>query len=104
MFEQLKVPLLGVVENMSYFTGDDGKRYELFGSGGGAACAAEWQIPLLAHLPIFPQAAIQGDAGDPITHSHPDSEMANLFLTLATQVQQRCHVLARQATELPALS
>jgi ATP-binding protein involved in chromosome partitioning len=103
MFDQLKVPILGIVENMSYFTGDDGKRYTIFGSGGGMACAAEWNVPLLAQLPIIPQAAIQGDAGDPIVHSHPDSDLARLYAELAQGVLQRCHELEGQATDLPTL-
>jgi ATP-binding protein involved in chromosome partitioning len=103
MFDQLNVPILGVVENMSYFTGDDGKRYAIFGSGGGAKCAAEWNVPLLEQLPILPQVAIQGDAGDPIVHSHPDSEMTKLYLSLAVEVAKRCEAMAAKAENLPTL-
>lgn len=102
MFEALKVPLLGVVENMSYFRGDDGKEYAIFGSGGGDKCAAEYNVPLLAKLAIVPQVASQGDAGDPIVHSHPDSEVAKQYLELASRVSQRCAEVKQQA-ELPDL-
>lgn len=102
MFEQLKVPLLGVVENMSYFRGDDGKQYAIFGSGGGATCAAEYNVPLLAQLAIVPQVATQGDAGDPIVHSHPDSEVARQYLDLAKAVAERCDTI--KVEELPGLA
>ncbi len=103
MFETLRVPILGVVENMSYFTGDDGKEYPIFGTGGGATCAAEYNVPLLAQLPILPQVALQGDAGDPIVHSHPDSATSKQYLDLADSVVKRCEALARAKTELPTL-
>jgi ATP-binding protein involved in chromosome partitioning len=103
MFEQLRVPILGVVENMSYFTGDDGKRYAIFGSGGGAKCAAEYNVPLLAELPILPQVAVQGDAGDPIVHSHPESAVAKQYLALADAVLVRCQEVSKDATEMPTL-
>jgi ATP-binding protein involved in chromosome partitioning len=103
MFDQLNIPILGVVENMSYFIGDDGKRYAIFGSGGGAKCASEWSVPLLAQLPIQSQIAIQGDAGDPIVHSHPDSEIAKQYLALATDVAKRCETIAGTASSLPTL-
>lgn len=103
MFEQLRIPMLGVIENMSYFTGDDGKRYELFGSGGGATCAAEFQIPLLATLPIQPQVAIQGDSGDPIVHSHPESDTAKNYLLLAAVINERCEEMNKKKTSLPTL-
>lgn len=101
MFEQLKVPLLGVVENMSYFRGDDGKEYAIFGTGGGAECAEDYGIPLLAKLAIVPQVATQGDAGDPIVHSHPDSEVAKQYLELAEKVAERCKGV--KGVELPGL-
>ena len=102
MFETLKVPLLGVVENMSYFTGDDGKQYSIFGAGGGAKCAAEYQVPLMAQLPIVPQVAIQGDAGDPVVHSHPESALAQQYLGLAKSVAERCASM-QPAESLPSL-
>nr|HMP17285.1 P-loop NTPase [Gemmatales bacterium] len=90
MFETLKVPILGVVENLSYFQADDGKQYAIFGSGGGAKCAAEFGIPLLAQLPIIAQVAVQGDAGDPVVHSHPESAIAQQYLQLAKAVAEQC--------------
>ena len=57
MAAKVNLPVRGVIENMSWFTGDDGKRYELFGAGGGAELAAELDVPLLAQLPLVPGAA-----------------------------------------------
>src|SRR3989440_6423328 len=73
MFRQVRVPVLGIIENMSYFTGADGKRYDLFGHGGGKKLAQEAGVPFLGDIPIDPRIAECGDGGDPIVHKHPDS-------------------------------
>src|SRR4051812_43769223 len=66
MFAKLPVPVLGIIENMSYFIGDDGKRYEIFRHGGGAKLAKEAGLPLLGEIPIDPRVAEAGDRGQPI--------------------------------------
>ncbi len=66
------MPLRGVIENMSWFTGDDGKRYELFGRGGGEALAADLGVPLLAQLPFVPALREGGDVGRPVVADRPD--------------------------------
>lgn len=86
MFEKVKVPLLGVVENMSYLEAADGSRQELFGSGGGEATAQQLGIPLLAQIPLDPELRIGGDRGIPITVGSPDSNAAKAFEALAGQV------------------
>src|SRR2546425_98018 len=88
MFRQVKVPVLGVVENMSYFVGDDGKRYEIFRHGGGQKLAKEAGVPFLGEIPIDPRVAECSDAGDPIVHKYPDSEVAQAYLTLANRVAE----------------
>src|SRR5216683_1187671 len=80
MFRTVKVPVLGIVENMSYFTGDDGKRYEIFRHGGGQKLAADAGVPFLGEIPIDPRVAECSDAGDPIVHKYPDSEAAKAYL------------------------
>src|SRR5262249_8294320 len=65
MFRTVAVPVLGVVENMSYFIGEDGKRYELFGTGGGRKLAEESHVPLLGQIPVDPRVAECGDLGEP---------------------------------------
>ncbi len=86
MFQEVRVPVLGVIENMSHFVGDDGKRYDLFGSGGGRKLAAEAGVPLLAELPIDPQVAACGDGGEPIVRRLPDSGVAKSYAALAQRV------------------
>ena len=61
---------------MSWFTGDDGKRYEIFGAGGGQELADELGVPLLGQLPLVPELREGGDDGKPITAVDPDSEAA----------------------------
>ena len=71
---------------MSWFTGDDGKRYELFGSGGGAELAAELDVPLLMQLPLVPALRAGGDDGRPIAAVDPDSEAGRAFHELAEKI------------------
>ncbi|MGL6096592.1 MAG: P-loop NTPase, partial [Fimbriiglobus sp.] len=86
MFEEVRVPVLGVVENMSYFVGDDGKRYEIFRSGGGKKLADEAGVPFLGELPIDPRVAECGDEGEPIVRRYPDSPVAKAYVALAQSV------------------
>src|ERR1700704_5879985 len=88
MFRQVHVPVLGIVENMSYFVGEDGKRYEIFRHGGGQKLAAEAGVPFLGELPIDPRVVECGDQGDPIVHKYPDSAVAKAYLVLATTVSE----------------
>jgi ATP-binding protein involved in chromosome partitioning len=103
MFRQVRVPLLGVVENMSYFVGEDGKRYDLFGKGGGQRLAAEMQVPYLGEIPIDPRVAKCGDDGEPMVHKYPDSPVAKAYLALATQLSAALGQDAKPA-ELPGLT
>ncbi|HEX3541763.1 MAG TPA: Mrp/NBP35 family ATP-binding protein [Acidimicrobiales bacterium] len=89
MAKKVNMPLRGVIENMSWFTGDDGTRYELFGHGGGEALAAELGIPLLAQLPLVPALREGGDRGAPITATDPTSEAAAAFEALAKTIVAR---------------
>jgi ATP-binding protein involved in chromosome partitioning len=86
MAEKVHLPVRGVIENMSWFTGDDGRRYELFGSGGGQELADELGVPLLAQLPLVPALREGGDVGRPITAVDPESEAAQRFLRMAERV------------------
>jgi ATP-binding protein involved in chromosome partitioning len=83
MFNEVKVPVIGVIENMSYFIGEDGKRYEIFRHGGGKKLAAESGVPLLGEIPIDPRVAECGDAGEPIVSKYPDSPVSVAYLKLA---------------------
>ena len=81
---KLKLAVRGVVENMSWFTGDDGTRYELFGSGGGESLAADLGVPLLGQVPLMPAVREGGDEGVPVVVADPDGEAARAFGALAT--------------------
>ncbi len=87
MFETVKVPILGVVENMSYFSppGSD-ERYHIFGKGGGQRIESEFGVKLLGQLPIDLAVREGGDSGSPVTLTHPDSEIAAAFREVAGQV------------------
>ncbi len=102
MFRQVRVPVLGIIENMSYFVGEDGKRYELFRHGGGKKLAAEAGVPFLGEIPIDPRVAECGDTGDPIVHKYPDSGVARAYLSLAETVKSALQT-ADKPPELPAL-
>ncbi len=86
MFREVRVPVLGIIENMSYFIGDDGKRYEIFRHGGGKRLAAEAGVQFLGEVPLDPRVAECGDAGVPIVAKHPDSPIAQSYLALAKTV------------------
>ena len=86
MAAKVNLTVRGVIENMSWFTGDDGKRYELFGSGGGAELAAELDVPLLAQLPLVPELRQGGDTGRPIAAVDPHSEAGAAFHRLAESI------------------
>lgn len=102
MFRQVRVPVLGIVENMSYFMGEDGKRYEIFRHGGGRKLAEAAGVPFLGDIPIEPRVAECGDQGDPIVHKYPDSPVAKSYLALATTVSKQIAKVGPQA-ELPGL-
>ncbi|MGI9030548.1 MAG: Mrp/NBP35 family ATP-binding protein [Ilumatobacteraceae bacterium] len=86
MAAKVNLSVRGVIENMAWFTGDDGKRYELFGAGGGAELAAELDVPLLAQLPLVPALRAGGDEGRPIAAVDPDSETGRAFHDLAERI------------------
>ena len=86
MFAKVEVPVLGIVENMSYFVcPDSGKQYDIFGHGGGAAVAAKYDLPLLGEIPIDPAIRKGGDAGEPAVLAE-GSAIREAFLQLADKV------------------
>jgi len=86
MFKSNDVPVFGIVENMSYFVGDDGKRYELFGNGGGRRAAEELEVPFLSEIPLVPIQREQADEGMPIVVSDPEGAQAQVFKQLAKTI------------------
>ena len=83
MAEKVNLQVRGVIENMSWFRGDDGKRYDIFGSGGGEALAAELDVPLLGQVPLVTELREGGDVGSPIVVSDPSSEASTAFVEMA---------------------
>jgi ATP-binding protein involved in chromosome partitioning len=102
MFRKLNVPILGIVENMSYFVAPDtGKRYAIFGDGGGARVAEEFGVPLLGQIPLEMETRRGGDAGVPVIIGQPDSEQAKVFCDVAAAVRAR--VDAVSGLKLPTI-
>ena len=83
---QLRHPLRGVIENMSWFTAPDGSRHELFGSGGGAHLAEGLDAPLLAQIPLVPGLGEGSEDGVPAVIADPDGEVARTFAALADRI------------------
>ena len=86
MAQKVNLAVKGVIENMSWFSGDDGKRYEIFGSGGGQELADELGVPLLGQLPLVQALREGGDDGKPITVADPASDSAKAFQAMATRI------------------
>ena len=83
MAEKVNLTVRAVIENMSWFRGDDGKRYDIFGSGGGQALAEELDVPLLGQIPLLQALREGGDVGRPIIVADPDGEAATVFTEMA---------------------
>jgi ATP-binding protein involved in chromosome partitioning len=86
MAGKVHLDVRGIIENMSWFTGDDGKRYELFGRGGGAALAEQFEVPLLGQVPLVSALREGGDTGAPIVAVAPDSEAGRAFTSMAERI------------------
>ncbi|MEP7200313.1 MAG: Mrp/NBP35 family ATP-binding protein, partial [Chloroflexota bacterium] len=90
MFQQVNVPICGIVENMSYFVCPDcGKRHELFGSGGGQAMADKFKVPLLGQIPFDARVRAGGDEGQPVVVCAPDSPAALALVKVAEAVSAK---------------
>jgi len=100
MFRTMKVPILGVVENMSILKLPDGETLDLFGSGGGQRLATEAQVPFLGSIPIDARVRQGGDQGMPVVISAPDSEVGQALTSIAEQVAARISVQARTQSNL----
>ena len=79
MFDKTGVKIFGLIDNMSYFKGDDGKEYKIFGESGVEKTAKEFNKEFLGHLPIHQDLRNSADKGDPLTHSNPNHEVSKIF-------------------------
>ena len=87
MFDKLGVKIIGLIDNMSHFIGDDGKKYSIFGEGGVKRTAKEFNKELFGEIPINPEVGKQGDLGMPIVESSPEHEISKIYLNLAKKIK-----------------
>ena len=88
MFEKTGVKILGLIDNMSFFKGDDGKEYKIFGEGGVEKTAKEFNKNFLGKIPLNQDLRNSADTGDPLTHSDPDHEVSKIFKGIAEKIKQ----------------
>lgn len=94
MFRQLEVPILGIIENMSYLDLPDGSRMNIFGSGGGQQLAQATETLFLGQVPIDPNVRISGDSGKPIVAANPESPVAKALTEIAQKIAAQISVAA----------
>ena len=87
MFDKLSVKILGLVDNMSFFVGDDGKKYKIFGEGGVKKTAKDYQKEFLGEIPINSEIGKFGDLGKPIVESNPNHEISKIYLNFAEKIK-----------------
>ena len=87
MFDKTGVKILGLIDNMSFFKGDDGKEYKIFGEGGVEKTAIEFNKNFLGKIPIHQDLRDASDKGDPLTHSDPDHEVSKIFKDIAEKIK-----------------
>ena len=87
MFDKLGVKILGLVDNMSFFIGDDNKKYKIFGEGGVKKTADEFHKEFLGEIPISPEVGKNGDEGKPIVEANPEHEISKIYLNFANKIK-----------------
>ena len=87
MFDKLGVKIIGLVDNMSFFQADDGKKYYLFGEGGVSKTAAEFNKEFLGEIPINPDVGKSSDNGKPIVEENPKNEISKIYLDFAKKIK-----------------
>lgn len=94
MFQELKIPIFGVIENMSYLETPAGEKMDIFGSGGGEKLAKMTGVPFIGSIPIDPQVRIGGDSGLPVTLSHPDSVVSQALMEITEKIAAQISMAA----------
>ena len=87
MFDKLGVKILGLVDNMSFFIGDDGKKYKIFGEGGVKKTSEEFNKEFLGEIPLNIEVGKYGDIGKPIVEANEDHEISKLYLKFANKIK-----------------
>ena len=88
MFDKTKIKIVGLVDNMSFFKSDDGKKHNIFGEGGVERTAKEFNKKFLGKIPISTKLRESADLGLPLTYKEPDNEISKIFLEIADEVMQ----------------
>ena len=88
MFDKLKVPILGLVDNMSFFQSDDGKNYNIFGEGGVEKVAKDYKKDFLGKIPINIDLRVASDAGKPLFEKNPDHKISKIFREMAKKIKE----------------
>jgi ATP-binding protein involved in chromosome partitioning len=103
MFRELKVPILGVIENMSYLELPDGSRLDVFGQGGGEKLAQQAGVTFLGSIPMDPAVRIGGDHGSPVVIAKPESAPAKALIAIAKRLAAQISVVALQGQTAPKI-
>jgi ATP-binding protein involved in chromosome partitioning len=103
MCERVNIPILGVVENMSWFIDSAGVRHELFGKGGGQAVAEFAEAPLLGQVPLDPTVREWSDKGTPVVQAFPEGEASKAFAAIADRVVEACEAASAQEEPVPTI-
>lgn len=104
MFQALNIPVLGVVENMSYFVGDDGREYDLFGKGGAEQMAARLGLPFLGAVPIVMSLRKHGDEGTPTKNFEGDAALRAALERMVQRVEQEVAIAAASGAKGPVMT
>jgi ATP-binding protein involved in chromosome partitioning len=104
MAEKVRLEVRGVIENMSWFTADDGTRYELFGAGGGQTLAERLGVPLVGRIPLVPALREGSDTGNPLVATDPSGEAGGIFAEIARRVDEELAPTRRDHPELKILN
>ena len=104
MAQKVNLSVRGVIENMSWFTGDDGKKYYLFGAGGGQELADRLEVPLIGRVPLIPELREGSDTGNPIMAMNPSGEAGQVFASIAEMIDVELAPKRRYASSLNLLN
>ncbi|MCJ7459561.1 MAG: Mrp/NBP35 family ATP-binding protein, partial [candidate division Zixibacteria bacterium] len=97
LFQQLNVPILGIIENMSYFVCPHcGKRSDIFSSGGGKKAGQDLGVPFLGEIPLDMNLRVSGDEGEPFLLKFPDSEISQIFAQIAGNLARQVSILSHK--------
>jgi ATP-binding protein involved in chromosome partitioning len=103
MFTKVNVPVLGIIENMSYYTNPDGSKEYIFGKGGGEKLSRELGINFLGEVSLNTNVRIAGDEGKPVVLKEPDSEQAKQFMDVARNLDSYLKQLGDKVSQKPKI-